>query len=56
MYSMSECCTVCKVVIALNKLLDEFVVFPGHLLMLAIKEGFYVFIGSINNSRHDEIL
>ena len=41
--------TVCrasrKVVIALNKLVDAFVVFPGHLTALQIKEGFYAIAG-----------
>lgn len=41
--------TVCrmihKVVLALSKLLDAFVVFPGHLSALQIKEGFYAIAG-----------
>ncbi|XP_060788945.1 putative nuclease HARBI1 [Neoarius graeffei] len=41
--------TVCrmirKVVLALNKLMNAFVVFPGHLTALQIKEGFYAIAG-----------
>ncbi|XP_060763989.1 putative nuclease HARBI1 [Neoarius graeffei] len=41
--------TVCrmirKVVLALTKLLNAFVVFPGHLTALQIKEGFYAIAG-----------
>ncbi|XP_034023606.1 putative nuclease HARBI1, partial [Thalassophryne amazonica] len=41
--------TVCrmirKVVLALSKLLDAFVVFPGHLSTMQIKEGFYAIAG-----------
>ena len=34
------CSTIRKVVVALIKLLDAFVVFPGHLPTQSIKEGF----------------
>lgn len=38
------CCTVCNVVFALSKLLDTFVVFPGH--FPKIKDRFYVTAGN----------
>lgn len=51
MYSISDaehlskntvCHAVHKVVLALTKPLDAFVVFPGYLSILKIKEAFYV--------------
>ena len=42
------CRTIRKVVLALNKLLNMFVVFPGHLPTLQIKEAFYKIAGNIN--------
>ncbi|XP_067090351.1 putative nuclease HARBI1 [Osmerus mordax] len=54
MYSMGDaenlskntvCCAIRKVVLALTHLLNTFVVFPGHLPMKAIKEGFYEIAG-----------
>ncbi|MBN3295155.1 HARB1 nuclease, partial [Amia calva] len=39
------CRAVRKVVLALSKLLDAFVVFPGHLSILKIKEAFYGIAG-----------
>ncbi len=38
------CSAICKVAIALTELLNMLVQFPGHLPMLAIKEGFYKII------------
>ena len=37
-----------KVVLALTELLNMFVVFPGHLPTLQIKEAFYKTAGNIN--------
>ncbi|MBN3302427.1 HARB1 nuclease, partial [Amia calva] len=54
MYSISDAAhlsknTVCravrKVALALSKLLDAFVVFPGHLSVLKLKEAFYAIAG-----------
>ena len=54
MYSVSDaeilgkntvCCAIRKVVLALTQLLNTFVVFPGHLPMQAIKDGFYEIAG-----------
>ncbi|MBN3301905.1 HARB1 nuclease, partial [Amia calva] len=39
------CRAVRKVALALSKLLDAFVVFPGHLSVLKIKEAFYAIAG-----------
>ncbi|XP_057689511.1 putative nuclease HARBI1 [Corythoichthys intestinalis] len=39
------CRAIRKVVLALAKLVDAFVVFPGHLTALQIKEGFYAIAG-----------
>ncbi|MBN3295736.1 HARB1 nuclease, partial [Amia calva] len=39
------CRAVRKVALALSKLLDAFVVFPGHLSVLKIKEAFYAITG-----------
>ncbi|MBN3310133.1 HARB1 nuclease, partial [Amia calva] len=42
---VSVCCAVRKVVLALSKLLDVFIVFPVHLSILKIKEAFYAIAG-----------
>ena len=42
------CRVIHKVVLALTKLLNMFVVFPGHLPTLQIKEAFYKIAGNIN--------
>ncbi len=44
------CRTTHKVVLALIGLLNMFVVLPGHLLILAIKEAFHKIVGGIHNS------
>lgn len=42
------CRTIRRVVIALQKYMNTFIVFPGHLPTAAIKEGFYKIAGKIN--------
>ena len=42
------CCAIRKVVLALTELLNMFVVFPGHLPTMAIKEAFYKIAGNIH--------
>ena len=41
------CRVIRKVVLALTKLVDAFVVFPGHLPARQIKEGFYAIAGNM---------
>ena len=43
------CRTIRRVVLALTKLVDAFVVFPGHLTARQIKEGFYAIAGKSTN-------
>ena len=46
--SKNTCCAaIHKVAGTLTELLDTFVVFPGHLPLQSIKEGFYAIAGKI---------